>query len=232
MPVYKIQHDEAVKAVMIDWSWWWRWWIDVVNYGWSVLWRPWPRRGTLGITWSFCASVSSSPWPLLPGWCWTAISRADQGEAPPVTLSNDIAPLNTWYVSHEYRAVWWTAPHLRVHAWCGTSCFREFWHRSQTVHQVYTYIYIYIFEDNYNNGNNSNSSNVLWYGLGRPVITSEIGNWSVFVLLGWRFVFGIIMKWDGREPHIVRCHHDSGNNKDASLLRLLRLKVSNRQGLA
>ena len=59
---------------------------------------------------------------------------------------------------------------------------------------IYIHIYIYIFEDNYNNGNNSNSSNVLWYGLGRPVITSEIGNWSVFVLLGWRFVFGIIMK--------------------------------------
>ena len=35
---------------------------------------------------------------------------------------------------------------------------------------------------------------VLWYGLGRPVITPETGNWSVFVLLGWRFVFGIIMK--------------------------------------
>ena len=35
---------------------------------------------------------------------------------------------------------------------------------------------------------------MLWYGLGRPVITSEIGNWSVFVLLAWRFVFGIIMK--------------------------------------
>ena len=41
---------------------------------------------------------------------------------------------------------------------------------------------------------------MLWYGLGRPVITSEIGNWSVFVLFGWQFVFGIIMKWDGREP--------------------------------
>ena len=41
---------------------------------------------------------------------------------------------------------------------------------------------------------------LLWYGLGRPVITSEIGNWSVFVLLGWRFVFGIIIKRDGREP--------------------------------
>ena len=41
---------------------------------------------------------------------------------------------------------------------------------------------------------------VLWYGLRRPVITSEIGNWSVLVLLGWRFVFGIIMKRDRREP--------------------------------
>ena len=42
---------------------------------------------------------------------------------------------------------------------------------------------------------------VLWYGLGRPVITSEIGHWFVFVLLlGWRFVFGIIMARDGREP--------------------------------
>ena len=30
----------------------------------------------------------------------------------------------------------------------------------------------------------------------------------------------------------LRCHHDSGNNKVASLLRLLGLKVSNRQGLA
>ena len=35
---------------------------------------------------------------------------------------------------------------------------------------------------------------VLRYGLGRPVITQKIGNWSVFVLLGWRFVFGIIIK--------------------------------------
>ena len=73
---------------------------------------------------------------------------------------------------------------------------------------------------------------VLWYGLGRPVITSEIGNWSVFVLLGWRFVFGIIIKRDGREPRIIRCHHDSGSNKAASLLRLLRSKVSNYHGLA
>ena len=35
---------------------------------------------------------------------------------------------------------------------------------------------------------------------------------------------------DGREPRIVRCHHDSGNNKAAFLLRLLRAKVSNHHG--
>ena len=73
---------------------------------------------------------------------------------------------------------------------------------------------------------------VLWYCLGRPVITSDIGNLSVFVLLGWRFVFGIIIKRDGREPRIGTCHHDSGNNKAASLLRLLRSKESNHHGLA
>ena len=38
------------------------------------------------------------------------------------------------------------------------------------------------------------------YGLGRPVVTPNIGNWSIFVLLGWRFVFGIMMKRDGRAP--------------------------------
>ena len=64
---------------------------------------------------------------------------------------------------------------------------------------------------------------VLWYGLGRPVITPPKGNWSVFVLFGGRFVFGTILRWDGREPALVRCHHDSGNVKAASLL-LLRFK--------
>ena len=56
------------------------------------------------------------------------------------------------------------------------------------------------------------ASAMLRYGLGKPVITSEIGNWSVFVLLRWRFVFGIIMKREAR-AHIVRCHHDSGKIK-------------------
>ena len=67
---------------------------------------------------------------------------------------------------------------------------------------------------------NEGNASMLWYCLGRPVITLEIGNWSVLVLLGWRFVFGIIIKRDVREPRIVRCHHDCGNNKAASLLRL------------
>ena len=30
---------------------------------------------------------------------------------------------------------------------------------------------------------------LLWFGLGRPAITPKIGNWPVFVLLGWRFDF-------------------------------------------
>ena len=73
---------------------------------------------------------------------------------------------------------------------------------------------------------------VLWCGLRWPVITPKIGNWPVFVLLGWRFVFGIFMKWDRREHHIPKCHHDSGSNKAASLLRLLRLnKVTPRTSL-
>ena len=66
-----------------------------------------------------------------------------------------------------------------------------------------------------------NNRSMLFCGLGRPVITSETGNWYVFQSLGWCFVFEIIMKWDGREPHIVRCHHGSGGiHKAVSLLRL------------
>ena len=73
---------------------------------------------------------------------------------------------------------------------------------------------------------------MLWYGLGRAVITSEIYNWSAFVVLGWRFVFGIIIERDGRQPRIVRRHHDSENNIAASLLRLLTAKVRNNDRLA
>ena len=40
-----------------------------------------------------------------------------------------------------------------------------------------------------------------------------VGNWYVFVLFGWRFVFGIIVKMARvREPFRCRCHHDSGVN--------------------
>ena len=52
-----------------------------------------------------------------------------------------------------------------------------------------------IFEEVCGDGEGSGcGGRLLWYDLGWPVITSEIGNWSVFVLLGWRFVFEIIMK--------------------------------------
>ena len=73
---------------------------------------------------------------------------------------------------------------------------------------------------------------MLWYVLGRPVITSEIGIWSIFVLFGWRFVFGIIMKRDGREPTSQMPSRLWGIIKAASLLRLLSFKMSNRLGLA
>ena len=53
----------------------------------------------------------------------------------------------------------------------------------------------------------------------------KICNWSVFVLFGWRFVLGIIMRWDGKSVP-SRCHRDSGINKAASLLILSYAKVS------
>ena len=52
-------------------------------------------------------------------------------------------------------------------------------------------------------------------------------NWFVFVLFGWRFVLGIIIRWERREPFPSRRHHDSGNNKAASLLLLSFAKVNN-----
>ena len=64
---------------------------------------------------------------------------------------------------------------------------------------------------------------LLWYGLGRPVITSEIGNWSVFVLLGWRFVFGIIMKRDGQTSSF---EPDNGVFCGARLVGLVFLSVT------
>ena len=59
----------------------------------------------------------------------------------------------------------------------------------------------------------------------------KIDNWSVFVLSRWRFVVGIIMRWEGREPFSSRCHGHSGINKAASLLLLSFAKVSNTKDL-
>ena len=47
----------------------------------------------------------------------------------------------------------------------------------------------------------------LWYGLGRQVITPTIGNWPVSVWSGWHFLFGIIVRSEGREPFR---YHDPG----------------------
>ena len=62
-------------------------------------------------------------------------------------------------------------------------------------------------------------------------IYPKIRNWSVFVLFGWRFVFGIIMNWEGREPS----HSDDittlGNKKAASLLLLSFAKLSSTKDL-
>ena len=64
-------------------------------------------------------------------------------------------------------------------------------------------------------------------------MTPKKGNWPVFVLLGRRFVFGIMMKSDGRKPHIVRCHHGSGGiNEAVSLPRLSSEESEEHQGLA
>ena len=64
-----------------------------------------------------------------------------------------------------------------------------------------------------------------WHDLGRPVMTSKMGNWYVFVLFGRCFVFGIIMM-TGASPLTARCYHDSVNNKDASFILLRFNKVS------
>ena len=59
----------------------------------------------------------------------------------------------------------------------------------------------------------------------------KIGNGSVFVLFGWRFVFEKIMRWEGREPFSSRCHNASGINKAAALLLASFAKVSNTKDL-
>ena len=59
---------------------------------------------------------------------------------------------------------------------------------------------------------------MLWYGLWKAGNYLKIGNWSVFVLFRWRFVFGIIMAWKGREPFPSDAITTLENNKAASLL--------------
>ena len=51
---------------------------------------------------------------------------------------------------------------------------------------------------------------VLWHGLGRPGITSKIGNCSAFVLFGWRFVF-------------IRANHEMGRTRALLFLMPSRL---------
>ena len=60
---------------------------------------------------------------------------------------------------------------------------------------------------------------VLWYGLGRPVITSEISNWSVFVLV--RMAFYIRDNHEMRRakaPHLQMSSWLWWTNKAASLI--------------
>ena len=56
----------------------------------------------------------------------------------------------------------------------------------------------------------------------------KINDWSNFVLFRWRFLFGIIMRWEGRELLKLpfRCYHDPGNNKAVSLLLKSELRES------
>ena len=73
---------------------------------------------------------------------------------------------------------------------------------------------------------------MLWYGLGKA--GNYLRNRKLFRFRIIRMAFCIrdYHKKETGESRIVRCHHDSGNNKADSLLRLLRSKVSNHHGLA
>ena len=63
---------------------------------------------------------------------------------------------------------------------------------------------------------------VLWYDLGRPAITSGIGNWSVFVFTRMAFCIRDNREMRRARTPRLRCHRGSGTNKVASLVRLLR----------
>ena len=59
----------------------------------------------------------------------------------------------------------------------------------------------------------------------------KIGNSSVFVLFGWRFVFGMIMRWEGRAPFPSYAITTLGNSKADSLLLLSFANVSYTKGM-
>ena len=59
----------------------------------------------------------------------------------------------------------------------------------------------------------------------------KIGNWSVFILFGRRFVFGINMRWERREPFPSDAITTLGNNKADSLLLLSFANVSYTKGM-
>ena len=53
----------------------------------------------------------------------------------------------------------------------------------------------------------------LLYGFGKLVHTSkhEISPFS-YLLIGWSYVFGMILRWDVREPALARFHQDKEDN--------------------
>ena len=59
----------------------------------------------------------------------------------------------------------------------------------------------------------------------------KIGNWSVFILFGWRFVFLIIMICEGLSPFPLDVITTLGNNEAASLLLLSFAKLINTKDL-
>ena len=59
----------------------------------------------------------------------------------------------------------------------------------------------------------------------------KIDNSLFFVLFGWRFVFGIIMRWEGRAPFPSYAITTLGNSKADSLLLLSFANVSYTKGM-
>ena len=55
-----------------------------------------------------------------------------------------------------------------------------------------------------------------------------IGNWSIDVLIGSRFVFGIIMRWEWREPFLSGAINTLENNNNNNAYFLSFAKVAPR----